>query len=280
MHDDTDRRWDRPIRRRRLPVYLQAQDAILRHITDGTYPPGSQLPPEVDLARSEEVSRHTLRRALGNLEMMGHIERSHGGGTFVAPRRPVIEISLDTYESLHPHLTSQQGYSSRMKGLSIGHALADEEIAHRLGLNPGARVTKTSFVVDVDDIPMAYFDFFAPEHVASVQKMQADFEESIVDFFDGCGDRPRLDSYRMDVREIKAEPTLADLLHIVSGRTLFLFDGELFDEQQNTIGISMGYFVPECVRITVDRRAIVHKNGEPYSERKERCDGRDTRFSP
>jgi hypothetical protein len=67
----------------------------------------------------------------------------------------------------------------------------------------------------------------------------------------------------MEVREVRAEPGLADKLNVSSGRTLFLFDGELFDEYDKTIGISMGYFVPECVRITVERRAIVHNVPKP-----------------
>jgi DNA-binding GntR family transcriptional regulator len=209
------------------------------------------------------VSRHTLRRALGNLEMMGHIDRSHGGGTFVAQKRAIVEISLDTYESLHPHLASQQGYTSRMSELSIGSTDADGETAQRLHLEPGEAVTKVSFVVDVDEIPIAYFDFFAPGDVVSVEKMRTDFKESIIDFFDGCEDRPRLDAYRMEVREVRAQSVLAKLLSVSSGRTLFLFDGELFDEDEKTIGISMGYFVPECVRITVDRRAVVHDHPEP-----------------
>jgi DNA-binding GntR family transcriptional regulator len=251
------------IQRNLTPAYLQAQAAILERIADGTYPPGVKLPPEVDLAQSEQVSRHTLRRALANLEMMGHIERSHGGGTFVAQRRAIVEISLDTYESLHPHLASRQGYVSSLSDVSIGRWSADQDIARRLDVKPGATVTHVTFVVDVDDIPMAYFDFYTPEEVVAVQKMRDEFEESIIDLFDGCEDRPRVDSYRMEVREVRAEPGLADKLNVSSGRTLFLFDGELFDEDDKTIGISMGYFVPECVRITVERRAIVHNLPKP-----------------
>ena len=241
------------------PAYLQAQEAILERISDGTYPPGSQLPTEVDLAQSEQVSRHTLRRALGNLEMMGHIERSHGGGTFVAQRRAVVEISLDSYESLHPHLAQRQGYTSRLSDLAIASASANHEVANRLTVKLGTPVTKVSFVVDVDQIPLAYFEFFARKEVITAQKVRAEFEESIIDLFDGCEGRPRLDSYRMEVREVRAEPLVAKLLNVSSGRTLFLFDGELLDERDKTIGISMGYFVPECVRITVDRMAVVHE---------------------
>jgi GntR family transcriptional regulator len=239
---------------------LQAQEAILERIADGTYPPGAQLPPEVDLAKTERVSRHTLRRALGNLEMMGHIQRSHGGGTFVSVQKPVVEISLDKFESLHPHLAQRQGYSSRLRGLSIGSAAADGDVAGRLGVDPSVSMTNVSFVVDVDEIPMAYFDFFARAEVMPASTIEAGFVDSIIDLLDGCDGRPRLESYRMEVREIRATPSIAEALNVSAGRTLFLFDGELLSETDETIGISMGYFVPECVRITADRMAIVHEH--------------------
>lgn len=232
-------------------------------IRNGVYPPGSQLPPEVELAQEEGVNRHTLRRALGNLEMMGHINRSHGGGTFVAPQRAIVNIALDRYESLHPHLTERQGYTSELRDLTISSVVGSDDIAGRLDLVPGSSVTRVSFVVDVDGIPMACFDLFSPAGIVSVEKMREGFDESAIDFFDGCDGRPRLDSYRMEVREVRAEPPLADQLDVTSGRTLFLFDGEMFDDNDNMIGISMGYFVPECVRITVERRAVVHEHTDP-----------------
>jgi GntR family transcriptional regulator len=242
---------------------LQAQESILRRIGDGSYPPGSKLPPEVDLAVTERVSRHTLRRALANLEIMGRIERSHGGGTFVARPRPVVEISLDDYESLHPHLARRQGYTSRLAGVSITRKRVDPPIEQRLGVEPGTPATNVSFLVEVEETPMAYFDFFAPQDAVTVGEMRLGFSDSIIEFFDGCGGRARLDSYRMEVREVRAEQDLARRLSVSIGRTLFLFDGELFDQADDLIGISMGYFVPDCVRITVDRRAVVHEHLEP-----------------
>ena len=144
--------------------------------------------------------------------------------------------------------------------MSIGTAPADQGVAKRLTVRRGTTVTKVSFIVDVDEVPMAYFDFFARKDVAPAEMVRAELDESIIDLFDGCGGRPRLDSYRMEVREVRAEPTVAKLLSVSNGRTLFLFDGDLLDEQNKVIGISKGYFVPECVRITVDRMAVVHEH--------------------
>lgn len=53
------------------------------NILDGTYVAGDKLPSERELALEYEVSRPSLREAMGNLQAKGLIERKQGGGTFV-----------------------------------------------------------------------------------------------------------------------------------------------------------------------------------------------------
>jgi DNA-binding FadR family transcriptional regulator len=57
----------------------------------GLLPPGSQLPPERDLAGQLCISRSTLRQALTTLVQSGHLVslRGRAGGTFVAAEPPL-----------------------------------------------------------------------------------------------------------------------------------------------------------------------------------------------
>ncbi len=59
----------------------------------GLLAPGSQLPPERELADELRISRSTLRQALTTLTQSGHLVavRGRGGGTFVADRPPLAE---------------------------------------------------------------------------------------------------------------------------------------------------------------------------------------------
>ncbi len=50
---------------------------------DGTFPPGSALPPERELAEIIGVSRPSIREALIALEVMGLVESRQGGGNYV-----------------------------------------------------------------------------------------------------------------------------------------------------------------------------------------------------
>jgi GntR family transcriptional regulator, transcriptional repressor for pyruvate dehydrogenase complex len=59
----------------------------------GLLPPGSQLPPERELAARLHISRSTLRQALTTLVQSGHLIALRGrtGGTFVAAEPPLAE---------------------------------------------------------------------------------------------------------------------------------------------------------------------------------------------
>jgi GntR family transcriptional regulator, transcriptional repressor for pyruvate dehydrogenase complex len=59
----------------------------------GLLPPGTQLPPERDLAEQLRISRSTLRQALTTLVQSGHLVsvRGRAGGTFVAEEPPLAE---------------------------------------------------------------------------------------------------------------------------------------------------------------------------------------------
>ncbi|KPQ08419.1 MAG: transcriptional regulator, GntR family [Rhodobacteraceae bacterium HLUCCA12] len=60
-------------------------DVLEHNILTGHYGPGDRLPSEADLCRHFEVSRPTLREALGRLSALGllHSRRGAGGGAFV-----------------------------------------------------------------------------------------------------------------------------------------------------------------------------------------------------
>jgi DNA-binding FadR family transcriptional regulator len=57
----------------------------------GLLAPGSQLPPERELAEQLGIARSTLRQALTTLGQSGHLvaQRGRGGGTFVAAAPPL-----------------------------------------------------------------------------------------------------------------------------------------------------------------------------------------------
>ncbi len=70
-----------PIKARR--VYREIVDQLADLITRGEFPPGHQLPSELELVEQLGVSRASVREALVALEIMGLIETQRGQGRFV-----------------------------------------------------------------------------------------------------------------------------------------------------------------------------------------------------
>ena len=66
--------------------YLHVAEQLLQAIADGTYPPGSRIPGDREIATSTRVSRPTVREALLVLEIIGVVEVQPGAGVFVSER--------------------------------------------------------------------------------------------------------------------------------------------------------------------------------------------------
>ncbi len=62
-------------------------ETLLKHIVGGTYPSGTRLPPERELARQLGASRPTLREALRRLGEWNLVEPRRGSGVVVRPYR-------------------------------------------------------------------------------------------------------------------------------------------------------------------------------------------------
>jgi 5-formyltetrahydrofolate cyclo-ligase len=66
-----------------IPAYYQIAVEIHQRIADGEWRAGDRIPPEVELAKEYQVSRMTMRKALGQLAEEGILNRKPGDGTFV-----------------------------------------------------------------------------------------------------------------------------------------------------------------------------------------------------
>ena len=67
-----------------IPLYTQLVGIIKRHISSGALAVGDLLPSEAELCRHLDISRNTVRQAIGELEDEGLVVRKRGKGTFVA----------------------------------------------------------------------------------------------------------------------------------------------------------------------------------------------------
>jgi DNA-binding FadR family transcriptional regulator len=75
-------------------LHEKVSKAIVDQILTGLLAPGQRLPSERELARALDVSRPSLREALGALQTLGVVETRHGSGSW---------ISADALDALAHH---------------------------------------------------------------------------------------------------------------------------------------------------------------------------------
>ena len=83
--------------------YQRIAESLTRGIQAGAFPPGERLPGEIDLARSFDVSRSTIRQALSSLQHAGLIETWNGAGSFVCYNGARIDERLGWSRALARH---------------------------------------------------------------------------------------------------------------------------------------------------------------------------------
>lgn len=110
--------------------------ATLRHaIEDGTYPPGSTLPRQVDIAEEFGVNVKTVRAAVALLAAEGLVTPVRKRGTVVREAPEVVELGSDHYA----------GPGERVTETLCARMPTPDEI-DELGLLPGEPVVEVGTV--------------------------------------------------------------------------------------------------------------------------------------
>ncbi len=79
-----------------VPLYQQLADVLRQDIAGGRLPAGVAFPSERKLMARHQVTRTTVRSAIGVLKQEGMVVAEHGAGSFVrdpkADRRRVAQL--------------------------------------------------------------------------------------------------------------------------------------------------------------------------------------------
>jgi DNA-binding GntR family transcriptional regulator len=157
------------------PRYRQLADTLRAAIARGDYPVGGQLPPELELAQTHAVSRHTARDAIRLLTEAGLIERRRGAGTTViASASPQAYVQpLGGVDEL-----LQYAHTARLKLLAQQERRLSEAENQRIG----GDIDRTWLVVDglriADALPLALSRIYVPQpSLAAGQSVHALLDE-------------------------------------------------------------------------------------------------------
>jgi GntR family transcriptional regulator len=144
------------------PHHRRVAEALRRAIRSGVYPRGAQLPSERELAGEFDVSRGTIRQALGALRAEGVIACRKGArGVVLAEPRTQSFSELLSFSAWARSLGEEP--SGRIVDLSRRYAVAQE--AERLDLHEGDPVFRLVRVRLLGRAPVMVERTLFPEHV-------------------------------------------------------------------------------------------------------------------
>lgn len=216
-----------------VPKYGQLANIIRQKIEDGEWGGEKPIPSERELEEIYNVSRTTVRQALGMLANRGYLYRDHGRGTFVVPKK--LQNSLHTLSSFSDDMRLR-GLKPGQKILKIEYISPPQNVRQYLDLPP--EVTQVLFIERLryaDDVPIGIHLSYLP--------LQTDIDLLRTDLEAG-GSLYELCERKFNLIPTEADETLeatvaddreAGLLEINPGQPLLLVKRTLWSQQRKVM---------------------------------------------
>lgn len=143
-----------------IPAYHQLVRMLRARIVRGDWPPGTQLPTELQLAAEYDVSRSTIRQALTELAKGHFVVREQGKGTFALQAQQLLMTDLSLPLGLAQR-SRRQGLVMVPRVLSIG--ITSEPPAQAFEeLNADGPLIELSRLMMLDGSPAAHVISWIP----------------------------------------------------------------------------------------------------------------------
>lgn len=152
MPERTEEMSSSPLKVDRGTLWERVMQALRSEIGDGSLNPGDRLPAESALMARFRCSRHTVRRALSELEDLGMLRIEQGRGAFVHDTAIHYRLSRRVTHSTN---LIREGRRPSSRILEIGTRAADAEIGAGLGIEPGTPVRAIISLSFADGVPIS-----------------------------------------------------------------------------------------------------------------------------
>ena len=146
-----------------IPLYSQLVGIVKRNISAGTLTAGELLPSEAELCKTFDISRSTVRQAIGALEADGLVVRKQGRGTFVA--EPKMRRKTETVYSFTSEISSM-GLTPSSTLIEFEVVDPTPDIVKVLELStPDTKVYRFIRIREVDGEPLILETSFYPQYI-------------------------------------------------------------------------------------------------------------------
>jgi GntR family phosphonate transport system transcriptional regulator len=231
-----------------VSLWRQIQQVLEAEIASDRYAPGARLPTEADLSARFAVNRHTVRRAMEELEARGLIRVEQGRGSFVA--EDVLDYRLGP-RTRFSEIIRRQNREPAGQILRIAEIPAEAGLAEALGIRRGRAVIAVDRLALADGRPLVLGTHHFP--AARFPRLPALLAEnpSITAALAACG----VADYRRQVTRITARlptPEEAELLQQSRNRPVLVTEAINTDPQGTPVDVTHGRYAAGRVQLVVE----------------------------
>lgn len=180
------------------PAYVQIATVLRGKITSGDLEPGAMLPSARELETTYSVSNIVARQAINVLKAEGLVYGVKGKGSFVSERRQLVRVAPARYGRGKASTTWRMEANTAAQHIERDYntvqTQASEDVAQRLGIEPGEGVSSTEYFFKADGIPVTWSTAWEPLELTKGTPIEWPEEgehghRGIVDRFDSIGQR-------------------------------------------------------------------------------------------
>ena len=225
-------------------VYLVLRDRIL----SGAVAFGTKLPTEHELAKVHDVSRVTVRRALGELARERLIERRRSAGTRVVYRPVLAPMTADISGMLAS--LADMGRRTTVELLAFDYVPAEGAVGGALGVAPDQLLQRSVRVRSVDGEPFSHLTAYVPENIALTFTRQELASRPLLDLFERAG--VKAGRARQRISAGLATPDVAAALGVHMGTPLIELTRVVYDQSGRGIEHLHALYRPDRYAFEID----------------------------
>ena len=231
-----------------VSLWRQIVQSLETEIGSGAHPPGTRLPTEAELSARFAVNRHTVRRAMEELEGKGLIRVEQGRGSFVA--EDVLDYRLGPRTRFSENIRRQ----NREPGgriLRVAEIAAEASLAEQLGIRRGRPVILAERLAMVDGRPVVLgTHHFPAARFARLPELLAT-DPSITAALAACG----VPDYRRRVTRVTARlptPEEAEILQQSRSRPVLVTEAVNTDPAGTVVDVTHARYAAGRVQLVVE----------------------------
>ena len=231
-----------------ISLWRQIANRLREEIASGVSQPGAQLPTEADMSARFGVNRHTVRRALEELQRAGLVRVEQGRGSFVA--EDVLDYAVEARTRFSQWIRRHNKEPSG-RILRLEEVAAEQRVARGLGIRAGSRVVLLERLGFADDRAVSLTRHYFPTGRLKGIEAALRATPSITEALKSAG----IDDYLRQQTRVTARlptPSEADLLRTARSRPVLVTENINVDRSGAIIEFSIGCYPTPRVQIVFE----------------------------